>query len=320
MAETTAGITAGALARRLGVSPTTIRSWEQRYGIGPASRAAGRHRRWSPSDVAMLEEMCRLTSSGVPPAEAARAARRSRPAPAGSDERLPGRGTVDAEGAGRGSAGGGVLALGNVRQECRGLARAAVRLDAAAMERLLQQAISDRGLVSAWEDVMAPTLRAVGRKWVSSGDLYVEVEHLLSWQVSTALRRAALTATDRSRAPVLLACVPAEPHTLPLEALAAALSERGLEARMFGGAVPAEALEWRPGKVRSGAVPVLCRVGAVGPVGTRWRDAPRSRARQPSVCSWRGHPSSWWSAAVRPVGPGAMSNGRVRAAVRGTLD
>ncbi|MFF3772150.1 MerR family transcriptional regulator [Streptomyces sp. NPDC002232] len=243
MAETTAGITTGALARRLGVSPTTIRSWEQRYGIGPASRADGRHRRWSPSDVAMLEEMCRLTSSGVPPAEAARAARRSRPEPGGSDELLPGRGTVDAEGAGRGSAGGGVLALGNVRQECRGLARAAVRLDAAAMERLLQQAISDRGLVSAWEDVMAPTLRAVGRKWVSSGDLYVEVEHLLSWQVSTALRRAALTATDRSRAPVLLACVPAEPHTLPLEALTAALSERGLEARMFGGAVPAEALD-----------------------------------------------------------------------------
>ncbi|MEE1813923.1 MerR family transcriptional regulator [Streptomyces sp. SP18ES09] len=243
MAETTAGITTGALARRLGVSPTTIRSWEQRYGIGPASRADGRHRRWSPCDVAMLEKMCRLTSSGVPPAEAARAARRSRPVPGGNDERLPGRGTVDAEGAGRGSAGSGVLALGNVRQECRGLARAAVRLDAAAMERLLQQAISDRGLVSAWEDVMAPTLRAVGRKWVSSGDLYVEVEHLLSWQVSTALRRAALTATDRSRAPVLLACVPAEPHTLPLEALAAALSERGLEARMFGGAVPAEALD-----------------------------------------------------------------------------
>ncbi|MFD8205952.1 B12-binding domain-containing protein, partial [Streptomyces sp. NPDC059695] len=139
--------------------------------------------------------------------------------------------------------GGGARALGDVRHECRGLARAAVRLDAAAMETLLQQAISDHGLVTAWEDVMVPTLRAVGRKWELSNDLYVEVEHLLSWQVSTALRRAALTAADRSRAPVLLACVPAEPHTLPLEALAAALSERGLEARMFGGAVPAEALD-----------------------------------------------------------------------------
>ncbi|OSZ55292.1 transcriptional regulator, partial [Streptomyces pharetrae CZA14] len=70
-----AGLTTGAVARRLGVSPTTLRSWDRRYGIGPAARVDGRHRRWSPADVAMLETMCRLTSSGVPPAEAARAAK-----------------------------------------------------------------------------------------------------------------------------------------------------------------------------------------------------------------------------------------------------
>ncbi|WP_188281181.1 MerR family transcriptional regulator, partial [Streptomyces sp. CBMA29] len=69
-----AGITTGALARRLGVSATTVRSWDRRYGIGPAVRSDGRHRRWTPQDVAVLEEMCRLTASGVPPAEAARAA------------------------------------------------------------------------------------------------------------------------------------------------------------------------------------------------------------------------------------------------------
>ena len=76
-----AGVTTGALARRLGVSPTTLRSWDRRYGIGPAVRAEGRHRRWSPRDVEMLETMCRLTSAGVPPAEAARAAKGAAPAP-----------------------------------------------------------------------------------------------------------------------------------------------------------------------------------------------------------------------------------------------
>lgn len=35
------GLTSGALARRLGVSPTTLRSWDRRYGIGPAVRADG---------------------------------------------------------------------------------------------------------------------------------------------------------------------------------------------------------------------------------------------------------------------------------------
>ncbi|NEE28055.1 MerR family transcriptional regulator, partial [Streptomyces sp. SID7982] len=65
-----AGLTTGTVARRLGVSPTTLRSWDRRYGLGPAAREDGRHRRWTPGDVALLEEMCRLTAAGVPPGEA----------------------------------------------------------------------------------------------------------------------------------------------------------------------------------------------------------------------------------------------------------
>ncbi|MFF6903998.1 MerR family transcriptional regulator [Streptomyces hydrogenans] len=244
MAGTSPGITTGALARRLGVSPTTIRSWEQRYGIGPATRPDGKHRRWTPSDVAMLEEMCRLTASGIPPAEAARAARSNRGEPSGAGEESPAPPpSGSAPPPDHGPAGGGGLPLGDVRQECRGLARAAIRLDAPAMETLLEQAISDYGIVTAWEEVMVPTLHAVGRKWESSNDRYVEVEHMLSWQVSTVLRRAATASTGRPMPPVLLACVPSETHTLPLEALTAALSERGLATRMLGGAVPAEALD-----------------------------------------------------------------------------
>ncbi|MCH0539860.1 B12-binding domain-containing protein, partial [Streptomyces sp. MUM 203J] len=139
---------------------------------------------------------------------------------------------------------GSGLPLGDVRQECRGLARAAVRLDTRAMETLLQRVVDEYGLVTAWEEVLAPTLHAVGRRWESSDDRYVEVEHLLSWQVSTALRRAVVTGrADAWAAPVVLACMPAELHTLPLEALAAGLAEQGVPTRMFGGAVPAEALD-----------------------------------------------------------------------------
>ncbi|WP_225825411.1 MerR family transcriptional regulator [Streptomyces naphthomycinicus] len=238
-------LTTGALARRLGVSPTTLRSWDRRYGIGPAARTDGRHRRWTPEDVTVLEAMCRLTASGVPPAEAARAAReRSYPAPV----RRPARETAaPAEPAGpaTGSAPAGP-AHDEVRQEGRGLARAAVRLDAPAVEKGLEAALSRYGLVAAWQEVVVPTLHAVGRKWASSGDRYVEVEHLLSWHVSTALRRHTRqppqTAEAAGAGPVLLACVPGEQHTLPLEALNAALSQLGVPTRMFGAAVPAEAL------------------------------------------------------------------------------
>ncbi|MFJ3816113.1 MerR family transcriptional regulator [Streptomyces sp. NPDC090056] len=268
----TYGLTTGTVARRLGVSPTTLRSWDRRYGIGPAAREDGRHRRWAPDDVAMLEEMCRLTASGAPPAEAARIARTGRtevpdaapgtapgthvrftaPAREPEQEQKPESEPADEREAGPGGprparqpGSGNGLPLGDVRRECRGLARAAVRLDGPALDALLRDAVADHGLVTAWEEVMAPTLHAVGRKWESSGDRYVEVEHLLSWHVSTALRQVA-PAGHGSVAPVppvLLACVPGEQHTLPLEALAAGLSERGLPTRMFGAAVPAEALD-----------------------------------------------------------------------------
>ncbi|MEU0944165.1 MerR family transcriptional regulator [Streptomyces canus] len=241
--DTATRLTTGALARRLGVSPTTLRSWDRRYGVGPAVRTDGRHRRWTPRDVAVLESMCRLTSTGVPPAEAARAAKESAetgPGGAPVPPRVPESATRAR------SRAAGTLPLGDVRQECRGLARAAVRLDAPAVEEQLAAAVETHGLAVAWQEVMVPTLHAVGRKWASSGDRYIEVEHLLSWHMSTALRRCTSPPTRQGDAlgpgPVLLACVPGEQHTLALEALNAGLAELRLPIRMFGAAVPVEAL------------------------------------------------------------------------------
>ncbi|GGM07846.1 transcriptional regulator [Streptomyces fumigatiscleroticus] len=282
-------LTTGAVARRLGVSPTTLRSWDRRYGIGPAVRADGRHRRWSAGDVAVLETMCRLTSAGVPPAEAARAAREGAGPAGAADPRAAVPGDVPRPR--DRSRAAGTLPLGDVRQECRGLARAAVRLDAPAVEGQLEAAVEQHGLTVAWQEVMVPTLHAVGRKWASSGDRYVEVEHLLSWHVSTTLRRhtrAPVRRGDDTAGPVVLACVPGEQHTLPIEALNAALSRLGLPTRMFGAAVPAEALTaavqrlgpsavllWA--QARSAASPPLARHVA----GTRW--GVKGARRQPLV-------------------------------------
>lgn len=251
-----AALSTGEVARRFGVAPTTLRSWDQRYGVGPSAHRPGRHRRWSARDLAVLELMCLLTSRGVPPAEAARMARTARPdrpaaaAPAGT---AVGTGAGPDPGRPGPAAGGRAPAAprvpgprpGGTRAECRGLVRAAVRMDAPAVQAALDAAVAEHGLETAWEAVFAPTLRAVGRQWAREGaaERYVEVEHLLSWHVSTALRAAALPAPPRRPgAPVLLACAPDELHTLPLEAVAAALALRGLPTRVLGGAVPAEAL------------------------------------------------------------------------------
>ncbi|WP_189836052.1 MerR family transcriptional regulator [Streptomyces zaomyceticus] len=235
MTEPSPGLTSGAVARRLGVAPTTLRSWDRRYGIGPTAHESGRHRRWAPGDIAVLQEMCRLTASGVPPAEAARAALAGAATAAPAAEEVPAGRTAREP------------ALGDVRRELRGLGRAALRLDSEAMDELLESAVARHGLVAAWEEVMAPALHAVGRKWETSEDRYVEVEHLLSWHVSTALRRVGAAGSaglpEAGTSPVLLACVPNEQHTLPLEALAAGLAELGVPTLMFGAAVPPEALD-----------------------------------------------------------------------------
>ncbi|MFA3872914.1 MerR family transcriptional regulator [Streptomyces sp. MMCC 100] len=235
------GLSTGEVARRLGVAPTTVRTWDRRYGLGPEAHTGGRHRRWTTGDVARLERMCAWTAAGVPPAEAARLARSEEPLSADS-RREPTDGAPQSPAPARSRAGSG-LRLGDVRQECRGIARAALRLDAAALDELLRTAIAEHGLVAAWTEVMVPTLQAVGRKWETSGERYVEVEHFLSWHVSGALRRTApTTVADRPGATTVLACVPGENHTLPLEVLSAALTERRVPVRMFGGALPVESL------------------------------------------------------------------------------
>ncbi|MGX1881605.1 MerR family transcriptional regulator [Streptomyces sp. NPDC055287] len=268
-----AGLTTGALALRLGVAPTTLRSWDRRYGLGPAAREGGRHRRWTPADVAVLERMCLLTARGVAPAEAARLARSRDAAQDGPfpPAVVPGPRTTGNASPGNappaGTAPGGTSPAytaytedkadralradgadgADVTRVARGLSRAAVRLDSPRLDALLASAVAEYGLVRAWEDVMTTALRAIGRTWATGGDeageRYVEAEHLLSWHISCALRHHRPTGgTESHDPPVLLACAPGEAHTLALEALAAALGERGTPVRMFGAAVPVGAL------------------------------------------------------------------------------
>ena len=51
------GLTAGAVARRLGVAVTTLRTWHQRYGLGPSEHVPGHHRRYTAEDLDRLQVM-----------------------------------------------------------------------------------------------------------------------------------------------------------------------------------------------------------------------------------------------------------------------
>ena len=74
MSETEELLTVAAVARRLGVAPATLRTWDRRYGLGPSEHSSGEHRRYNGSDLARLTLMRKLVIAGVSPAEAAQRA------------------------------------------------------------------------------------------------------------------------------------------------------------------------------------------------------------------------------------------------------
>ncbi len=136
MADVPLSVTA--VSARLGVSASTLRTWERRYGLGPGDRRAGAHRRYLPEDVARLSRMVELIRSGV--------------------------GTSDAAAS--------VLATGaDVLMDIRDLpaaavtpielARAARDGDVASVRRSVESAVSSTDVLRAWNGLIAPALDLV---------------------------------------------------------------------------------------------------------------------------------------------------------------
>ena len=53
---------------RLGVAPSTLRTWNRRYGIGAQELSPGKHRRYTAEDIVRLEHMQKLILRGAAPA------------------------------------------------------------------------------------------------------------------------------------------------------------------------------------------------------------------------------------------------------------
>jgi DNA-binding transcriptional MerR regulator len=195
------------VAERLGVPIATLRSWNQRYGVGPHDHSPGRHRLYSETDIAIVAQMHQLIGEGASPRSAARAA---------LDSVVPPRADTD------------------------GLLQAAFELDIVSAGRQLDRHLRHYGVIDTWDHLVRPAFSEIEVRQ-ARGEGCIDVEHALSWAVSRSLNRAPITPVGTSTS-TILACAEGETHTLPLEALRAALGERGHGALMLGADVPASAL------------------------------------------------------------------------------
>lgn len=257
------GLTVSAVARLLGVAPSTLRTWDRRYGLGPTGHTEGRHRRYASEDIDRLTWMQHLVRSGVATADAARAAQASQvqPPAAAADPAGPAAVPVaDIDDLLSGSSDQSTdHSVDQSARLVRGLGKAASALDEPASVRLIRGSIAARGVVWTWDQVLCPVLVARGRIWARTGR-GIEVEHFLANVIATELRSLALVAAPINSRPILLACAPEEQHCLPLHAVAAALAERRIATRMLGERTPFDALAAAIRRVGPSAVMVWARI------------------------------------------------------------
>jgi len=245
--------TVATVAHRLGIAPSTLRTWSHRYGIGPEGHHHGQRRHYTPADVAELDTIRRLVDDGIVLAAAAAMAHQ---------QRHPPQPTTDTS---TDTAGGGDLI--STRAVAR-LVAAARRLDPTEATAIVAAALAHHGVVTTWDTVCRPAmtdpsldagLGAHADTDIDGGDC-VDAMLLLRWAVTTSLRRLpvppVVPTTSSGPGAVLLACAAGEHHTLGLEALHAALIERCVDARMLGSSVPDFALLTATARLRPATVVV----------------------------------------------------------------
>lgn len=200
-----AGVTwgVGAVASRLDIAASTLRTWERRYGVGPSHRTQGGHRRYTERDIERVELVRRLVARGVSAQDAARVARgMSRDELAAALSESPAEQDLQAE------------------NPVDTLVAAALTLDGPRLEELVTRFVRRATFVDSWTRVIAPFLTRVSAER-SGGTLDLEGQNLAVQTVLKALeaRRPAHDSVPE----VVLATRTTRADSIPIIALDTAL-------------------------------------------------------------------------------------------------
>jgi len=216
-------LTVAGVARRLGIAPSTLRTWDRRYGLGPSEHCAGQHRKYTPTDLARLRYMHSLVVSGVATVDAATMALKYEgdfPDKSLDHISMP-------------------PALEN--ESVMHLLRAAQVLDRTSVEAQIRSLVQEFGVASTWVHVLVPLLRTIGEDWQRTGES-IAAEHMVSDLIKKVFMERINVEVPVNPVPVLLACINEETHSLAITALAATLADKNVQVQFLGARTPAHAI------------------------------------------------------------------------------
>jgi DNA-binding transcriptional MerR regulator/methylmalonyl-CoA mutase cobalamin-binding subunit len=213
----------GAVSRHTGIGEHTLRAWERRFGFPRPRRLPSGHRRFTAEQVRRLALINTALSRGyragdvvaLPESRLEELLRQSAslapaPTPPTGESWLP------------------------------ALLEAASQLDRQTISSLLHRDAVTLGVSAFLRSRVAPLLEMVGNEWVA-GRLGIRNEHLLTEVVDDVLRglREPLEPGTRG-APVVLASLPGELHSLGLQLAALTVVATGRRVALLGPNLPPE--------------------------------------------------------------------------------
>lgn len=182
-------------ARQAGLTPHTLRAWEQRYGFPSPRRTTSGERLYAADQVEKLVLIRRLTESGHRPG-------RIVGLPAAELEQM-------AAGLGEGDADDVTAFDAGAYLRC--LASASIP----DLRRRLRAALVRQGLGPFIRHTMGPLIRQIG-VWWEAGRIDVYQEHLFSEEAERLLREAMTPLDEHRPVKILLTTLPLERHALGL--------------------------------------------------------------------------------------------------------
>lgn len=202
-------------AALVGVSDSTLRAWESRYGLSVSQRTGAGYRLYDDAAIALLRRVHELIRSGWVARQAvAEVMRQSEPP----------RPTT----------------TGGTTFDTTVLADVAADFDTARLSRVLDEHFTAASFESVVDDWLLPALVDLGTAW-QTGRVTVAGEHLVAHAVGRRLAHAYdAAAVARTTPDVVVGLPPGARHDLGLLAFAAAARRSGLATSFLGADVPLE--------------------------------------------------------------------------------